>query len=162
MGKHPFNEDLWKERLRESGLRITSARIDILRTLHESALPMTAQDVLTSIESRGPADRVTVYRTLNSLVETGIAHKVDPGDRVWRYGLLAADHHQHAHFVCDACGTIRCLEDALITVNHKGKIGGDRFKVKQQDVYLHGTCETCFDGDAGEAKKKPGSGSKPG
>jgi Fur family ferric uptake transcriptional regulator len=147
-----FDQDLWKSRLREAGLRVTGARLDVLRTLHDSPLPATAQDILDAVEKLGHTDRVTVYRTLNSLVEAGIAHRVDPGDRTWRFGLLAGEHIQHAHFVCDDCGSIRCLDDATVTVSMKGR--PDRFRVKQQDVYLHGTCETCLDGPAGTAVRK--------
>lgn len=152
MQKHIFDDELWKTRLRGANLRITGARLDILRALHDSPLPLSAQEILAQMERRGPADRVTVYRTLNSLVENKLAHKVDPGDRIWRYGLLAQDHRQHAHFVCDACGVIRCLEEATITVSVKGRASGDRFKITQQDVYLHGTCETCQDEPAKRRK----------
>lgn len=145
MGTPAFDQEHWKKRLRNARLRVTGPRLDVLRVLHDSPLPATAQEVLASAGRLGPTDRVTVYRTLNSLVKSGIAHRVDPGDRTWRYGLLAEHHGQHAHFVCDECGTIRCLEDAMITVSMKGRPSPDRFRVKQQDVYLHGTCETCLD-----------------
>ncbi|MBL8747372.1 MAG: transcriptional repressor [Phycisphaerae bacterium] len=154
MTRPAFDQDHWKGRLREAGLRVTGARLDVVRTLHDSPLPMTAQDILDEVAKLGPTDRVTVYRTLNSLVELGIAHRVDPGDRTWRFGLLAKDHHQHAHFVCDDCGSIRCLDEALITVSMKGRAASDRFKVKQQDVYLHGTCEACLELPPRSATKK--------
>jgi Fur family ferric uptake transcriptional regulator len=144
----------WAARLREKGLRVTRARLDILRVLSASPTPMQAQDVLEALND-AHADRVTVYRTLNSLIESGIAHKVDPGDRVWRYGLMASHgvagapgghaHDGHAHFVCDECGTVRCLEDATIKVSLGGKGEGEKFKVTQRDVYLHGTCEKCLE-----------------
>lgn len=157
MSRPAFDQDHWKERLRSAGLRVTGARLDVLRTLHDSPLPATAQEILDSVEKLGHTDRVTVYRTLNSLVEAGIAHRVDPGDRTWRFGLLVDEHARHAHSVCDECGTIRCLEEAMVTVSMKGKPGASRFRVKQQDVYLHGTCETCLDEPAqAVAKKKKG------
>lgn len=145
----------WTARLRDKGLRVTRARLDILRVLSASKSPMQAQDVLEALND-AHADRVTVYRTLNALVESGIAHKVDPGDRVWRYGLMAGHgtsdggtghhpHEGHAHFVCDECGTVRCLEDATIKVSLGGKSEGEKFKVTQRDVYLHGTCEECLE-----------------
>ncbi|MDX2116318.1 MAG: Fur family transcriptional regulator [Planctomycetota bacterium] len=164
----PFDPDFWRSRLREAGLRVTGARVDILRILHGAPLPLTAGEAFAAIEALGPADRVTVYRTLNSLVESGIAHRVDPGDRVWRYGLVAGEHHHHAHFVCDACGELRCLSDAMITVSMKGREKPDRFKITQQDVYLHGTCETCLDDEpavraapAAPAKAAPAPRTRP-
>lgn len=165
MTRPVFDQDHWKARLREAGLRVTGARLDVLHALHDSPLPLTAQDVLDGVAKLGPTDRVTVYRTLNSLVDLGIAHRVDPGDRTWRYGLLAKDHHQHAHFVCDDCGSIRCLDEAMITVSVKGKPSPDRFKITQQDVYLHGTCESCLEHPArtqAAKKQQPRKPSRPG
>lgn len=157
----PFDETWWKQRLREHGLRATGPRMEVLRVLSASPSPMTAQEVIDmAATSAGagaqeePADRVTVYRTLASFVDAGLAHRMDPGDRVWRFGLLRAcgedahEHHGHAHFVCDACGVIRCLDDATINVSLKGRGAEQRLRIKQQDVYLHGTCESCQDDEA--------------
>jgi len=122
----------------------------VLKVLGGSPVPMPAQEVLDSLAG-AKADRVTVYRTLNALVESGLAHRVDPGDRVWRYGILSHEsdppHAGHAHFVCDACGTVRCLQDATIRVQFKGRPEGEKFTVTQRDVYLHGTCEKCLEGE---------------
>lgn len=137
-----FDEPHWRQRLHDANLRATGARLAVLRALANSPLPVSAQELIDAVD-QSEADRVTVYRTLNSLVEAGLAHRMDPGDRVWRFGLLAHEHERHAHFVCDACGTIRCLADATISVAYKGRKQSERFKVHQQDVYLHGTCESC-------------------
>lgn len=140
---------MWRERLRRANLRVTDARLSVLRALTEAPLPISAQDVLER-SAAGDADRVTVYRTLNSLVDAGLAHRMDPGDRVWRYGLLGEEHDQHAHFVCDTCGAIRCLADATINVSFKGRGSREKFRVTQQDVYLHGACEECIADDKQE------------
>lgn len=152
------SKSVWPDRLRDKGLRVTRARIDVLRVLSESPTPLTVQGVLEALADQH-ADRVTVYRTLNSLLEAGIVHKVDPGDRVWRYGLLAPTnghaHEGHAHFVCDACGTVRCLEDSTIKVSMKSGAAAERFKITQRDIYLHGTCERCLEGGTEEHAGPP-------
>ncbi len=144
MGTRSFDQTYWSDRLHQAGLRVTRSRLDVIESLVLSPVPSSALDVLGSLSGRS-LDRVTVYRTLNSLVEHGLAHRIDPGDRVWRYGLLGEEHNEHAHFVCDACGNIRCLEDATIRVSIKGSQDSERFKVTQRDVYLHGTCEKCLE-----------------
>lgn len=162
----PFDTTGWKQRLREAGLRITVTRLGVLKVLHDSPVPMSAQEVFEHIRRQG-GDRVTVYRTLNSLDEAGLLHRMDPGDRVWRYGILQRDHHHHAHFVCDDCGEVRCLEDATVSINFHEKpprpgaggssaaaTGGAKLKVRQQDVYLHGVCEKCDDGAEKPARAK--------
>ena len=173
-----FDTEYWSARLRQKRLRVTHSRLDVIRAMGGSPAPMTAQGVLDII-GEDKADRVTVYRTLNSLVDAGLAHKLDPGDRVWRYGLLlaaperkargtrhaGADHghdhtgddhaptgpsHGHAHFVCDACGTVRCLEDATLSIrmnsrDQRGKSKLEKIRLNQQNALLRGTCGDCLD-----------------
>lgn len=147
----PFDTTAWKNRLREAGLRVTVTRLGVLKALHDSPVPLSAQEIFEKIESQG-ADRVTVYRTVGSLEEATLLHRMDPGDRIWRYGILQQDHHHHAHFVCDDCGEVRCLEDATISIDFgeksKRKSGPDKLKVTAQDVYLRGVCEKCDDHQA--------------
>ena len=141
-------------------MRVTSVRVAVLEALAKARGAMTAQELLDAL---GEADRVTVYRTLNSLVEAGVAHKVDPGDRVYRFGLTAPTAstkdagHQHPHFVCDACGNVECLEDTEVIVQardgaKRGAMKRKKMKLSSQDVLLHGTCEGC-----GEETKASGA-----
>ena len=158
-----------REVLRAANLRITGMRLALLGQMGAARPPATAQqifDELCAAAKRDKAarpDRVTVYRTLNTLVEAGLAHKVDPGDRVYRFSLT--DHarcegekhvHEHPHFICDSCGTVECLEGAEVVVkSHAARAEQDvspKRKVKQDGVVLHGTCETCVD----EPVKKKG------
>ena len=161
--------------LRESKLRVTSVRLAILRVLEDSHEAMTAQQMFERVAAAGAApgrksskpgrkgdaggesdggapDRVTVYRTLNSLVESGIAHRVDPGDRVFRFSMTdhakCTEHHhvhEHPHFVCDSCGKVQCLQGAEVVIKTQDEDTARtaRWRVKQQDVVLHGTCDAC-------------------
>lgn len=154
--------------LRQAGLRVTDYRLQLLSLLHEADEALAADDLfdrMKAIDAEG-ADRVTVYRTLASLVDSGLAHKVDPGDRRYRYRLT--DHsrcshehhmHEHPHLVCDTCHRVECLEDAEIIIRHHGEAGGPssggasgrakssrpqaRPLIKQQAVTLHGLCSKC-------------------
>ncbi len=155
--------------LRAANLRITGMRLTLLEQMGAARAPATAQqifDELCAAAKRDKAtrpDRVTVYRTLNTLVEAGLAHKVDPGDRVYRFSLT--DHarcegekhvHEHPHFICDSCGTVECLEGAEVVVkSHAARPEQEQApkrKVKQDGVVLHGTCETCVDEPAKRRK----------
>lgn len=140
--EHASQETLWAARLREAGLRATGTRLDILRALAAASSPLNAQEVYSALPA-GSADRVTVYRTLNSFVQVGIAHRIDPGDRVWRFGLTDVGHADHAHFVCDSCGGVECLENAAIRVVIEGGSRARTARITQRDVYLHGRCDRC-------------------
>ncbi len=157
-----------REMLRRGGLRVTAMRVEILRMLAASRAAMSAADVLDALQrGAGPkksgagrgggVDRVTVYRTLGALVEANLAHRIDAGDRVYRYSLT--DHarcdgehhdHEHPHMICERCGLVECIEDAEVVVRSRGgsKGGGSgglsRFRVTRQEITLRGTCERCL------------------
>lgn len=165
--------DRYRGLLRESKLRVTTVRLAILRVLEDAHEAMTAQQVFDRVAAAGGGpgrktgkpsrangeaggggapDRVTVYRTLNSLVDSGIAHRVDPGDRIFRFSLTdhakCSEHHhvhEHPHFVCDSCGKVQCLQGAevVIKTHDEDTARTARWRVKQQDVVLHGTCDEC-------------------
>src|SRR4051794_4468053 len=77
--------------------------------------PLGAPEIIRRLGEE--TDPVTVYRTLNTLAEHKLVHRVRGEDGAWRYaatsGVSDADRqdHPHAHFVCDSCGTVECLEE---------------------------------------------------
>lgn len=151
--------DPHRELLKHAKLRVTPVRLDILAALAEHPQAITAQQLFDALcaaagKRRKPKpDRVTVYRTLNTLVEANLAHKVDPGDRVYRFSLTDHAHchgdhhaHEHPHFVCDDCGTVECLEGAEVSIKRASPAAEESKRtLKQQDVVLHGTCGKCGD-----------------
>ena len=139
--------------LRGVKLRVTAVRLAVLRVLAGSPEALDAQQVFARLD-RSATDRVTVYRTLGTLVEAGLAHRVDPGDRVFRFSLT--DHsactpqrhaHEHPHFVCDACGTVECLDDAEVIVQpmkaRPARARRTTPRIDRRAVTLHGTCGKC-------------------
>ena len=61
-------------------------------------------------------NKVTVYRTLESLIEVGLVHRAFMHKRAWYFEL--ADHcteqQCHPHFTCTHCGVTHCLTDILL------------------------------------------------
>ncbi len=181
-GGRGVGEDALRRTLHDAGLRVTLARMATLRVMNAAGEALDAATILARVvadveagreaeaaqsedQGEGAIDRVTVYRTLNSFVEKGLAHKVDPGDRVFRFSLTdharCAEHkhdHEHPHLVCDSCGSVRCMPDAQVFIQEKPMVPGQRGDgapkpraLRQQDVTLRGTCDECEDG----AGKKP-------
>lgn len=154
----------FRQQLRAAGQRVTPIRLAVMRVLSEGKTALDAQQVLEAVSAEGitEADRVSVYRTLGMLVEQGLAHRIDAGDRTWRYKLTRHDHchgghhdHDHPHVVCDSCGLVECLTDAMISIVPREKVPGKdtmqgllAFRIRQQQVTLHGVCAKC------EAKSK--------
>jgi Fur family transcriptional regulator, ferric uptake regulator len=106
-----------QERIREllngSGLRSTPARAAVLERLSAQGRPLAHGEIVTG---RGaPAlDRVTVYRTLHTLQDAGLVHRVQDRRGSWRYcarvRLARGCPGDHVHFQCTRCGRMDCLE----------------------------------------------------
>jgi Fur family ferric uptake transcriptional regulator len=135
--------------LRGAGLRRTPVRVGVLEVLAGSAQPMGVTQVLRALPQ--DTDAVTVYRTLNTFTRKKLVHRVRGEDRTWRYALGGAPPapssphpHQHAHFVCDACGGVECLEQSQIPKTLVQSLRVDtRHAVTYAEVVLHGVCPKC-------------------
>ncbi|MDR0439748.1 MAG: transcriptional repressor [Candidatus Accumulibacter sp.] len=98
--------------LRSAGVKVTLGRVRVLETLLASSRPMSHAD----IESLLPdADRVTLYRVLDSLANCGLAFKAVDNRGIFRFSASGArrEHQGHVHFRCTDCGGVFCLEDAV-------------------------------------------------
>jgi len=147
--------------LRKAGLRVTDYRLQILGVLADAQEVLDAAEIFARLREHG-VDRVTVYRTLAALVASGLAHKVDPGDRRFRYGITdhsmcTHDHHlhEHPHLVCERCARVECLHGAEVIIRQRATEGGraagandgvERGRaplIREQQVTLHGLCSKC-------------------
>lgn len=126
--------------IRAAGARVTPARVQVLALLRGAAGPLTHQEVEKAL---GPlaGDRVTLYRSLDWLVSAGLAVKATDAARVYRYSATgpAAEHQAHAHFRCEGCGRIFCL-DVPPPVAPNLPAG---FRLGRMEVDLHGQCPAC-------------------
>lgn len=98
------------EQIRRTGARATPARIRVLHVLRVAPTALTHNEIEQSLGV--PAmDRVTLYRVLDWLVESGLAHKSADAHRVFRFSLASeGEHVSHVHFRCEQCGGVFCLE----------------------------------------------------
>ena len=90
-------------------------------------------------------DASTTFRTLKKLVEEELAIVASRIDGIARYAFRESGHddHEHAHFVCNDCGEVSCLPEAL---QPKVK-ANDRWaaSVKKAQMQLRGECPDCLD-----------------
>lgn len=123
------------------GGRVTRTRVAVLEALLAADMPLTHDDVGAALTARGIThDRVTLYRTLDWLVDAGVAHKMAGDDRTRRFGVAVGGSHEHAHFHCDRCGKVMCLEglQPAVAVNLPGG-----YQLDRAELVLHGACPSC-------------------
>ncbi len=133
-----------KDILHTAGLRQTPVRSAVIETLSKADRPQSVQEIVAALPNG--TDVVTVYRTLNTLVEKGLARKIRSEDRSWLFELVAEgekSEHVHAHFVCDSCGTVECLPDVEVPAAPRSAKLNKGYVVTKQDLTLHGTCPKC-------------------
>ena len=128
-----------EELLYKYDLKNTGCRKYILSELLKSD---TAQSESELKGNSDLFDRVTFYRTLKTLEERGIIHKIVLNDNSVKYAL-SSDHHEedhlHSHFHCEKCDEVLCLRgktrfDAELP---QGFIMHDVF------VVIEGLCADC-------------------
>ena len=93
-----------KKMIRRHGLWATPRRQLIFKALHAERVPVPVEVLAEKLKRK--ADMVTIYRTLRSFEEQGIAHKVNLRKDREYYELAAFDSEHHHHLVCNGCGKI--------------------------------------------------------
>ncbi|HEY9087219.1 MAG TPA: Fur family transcriptional regulator [Anaerolineaceae bacterium] len=125
--------------LAESGLRPSYQRIKVLEYLHEKKGHPTVDDIYHALAVEIPTlSRTTVYNTLHSFVEAGLARMVHIDGAEARYDVTL---HPHGHFQCVGCGSITNFS---INIDVLAFEGLNRFEVREKDVYFRGLCPNCI------------------
>jgi Fur family ferric uptake transcriptional regulator len=126
-------------------IKKTPGRISIINALQENCKPLSESEIRK--EMRENYDRITFYRNIQTLSAAGIIHKIVVDNTCVRYGLNCCEakheHHvhrnEHAHFYCEACQNVVCLEQVRIPQFNLP----DGYKSMDSDIIIRGKCEKC-------------------
>jgi len=127
--------------LSSAKMKRTVPRRTILEVLLSAKRPQTVDEIMTAM-SKGGANKVTVYRTLESMVGAGLVHRAFVHKRAEHFELAdrCTDAQCHPHFTCRKCGVTRCLVGVsapLVRGLGKG------FILQRQQIRLEGICPAC-------------------
>lgn len=127
--------------LKSANLYCTAARLAIVKVLLEAENALR-QDQIAKRLGRKHFDKVTIYRTLESLCKAGLVHKAFVAGRTQHFELAhnCTERQCHAHFTCTNCGCTYCLTKmALPKTRHRHK----GFVIHRQQTLLKGLCPDC-------------------
>lgn len=128
--------------IRGTGARVTAPRIEILAALLAAERALTHQELEQRIERGRGMDRVTIYRVLEWLTAHDLAHRIAGDDRTWRFNAAGHAHDgDHAHFQCNGCSTVFCLEDFSPSPAIRLPRG---FRPQQVELTVRGLCAKCI------------------
>jgi Fur family ferric uptake transcriptional regulator len=136
--------------IRRIGARATPARVRVLRLLRAAPAALTHHQIEQSLGDLA-LDRVTLYRVLEWLVESGLAHRNTDAQRMYRFSAAAAgEHAAHTHFRCDECGRVFCL-DAAPPAPPSLPAG---FSLSRLELDLRGRCARCTGDESHESVRR--------
>ena len=131
-------------RLRAAGHRNGAARSALVELLDTQDCCASAAALHETLQSRGRnIGLASVYRVLDSLLESGLVQRVDVGDGIARYEPVREHDGHHHHLVCTGCGKVEAFSDAgLERAIHRVEASSG-YAVDTHDVVLHGACTAC-------------------
>ena len=126
--------------LRNKGLKKTAQRVMLINILQKRSISLTEGDI--KMEMGDLYDRITFYRTVQTLLETEIIHKITV-DNITKYVLndihLSGNKKDHAHFYCKSCHSITCLDN----ISLKKYNLPEGFKSDECEILIKGSCNKC-------------------
>jgi Fur family ferric uptake transcriptional regulator len=134
------------DRVRPPGTKRSSKRDLILNVFLRQEGHLSADDLVDLLRREDHRiSRATVYRTLQWMVDAGIARKVDFGEGRFRFEH-SYRHPRHFHLICKACN--RSFE--FLSSDIEGIIeeiaAARNFTQRQSVLQIYGTCEECRTG----------------
>jgi Fur family ferric uptake transcriptional regulator len=134
------------ERVRPAGGKRSSKRDFIVNAFLRQEGHLSADDLADLIrqEDRG-ISRATVYRTLQWMMDAGIARKVDFGEGRFRFEH-SYRHPRHFHLICKTCNQSFEFLSSDIEALIEEVAAARKFQGKQSVVQIYGTCEACQTG----------------
>ena len=135
-------------RLKPTGGKRSSKREQIVNVFLHQDGHLSADDLVDVIRKEDHRiSRATVYRTLQWMVDAGIARKVDFGEGRFRFEH-SYRHPRHFHLICKTChrsfeflsSDIESIIEEVSAARH--------FTASQSVVQIYGTCEECRTGQA--------------
>jgi Fur family ferric uptake transcriptional regulator len=128
------------ELLKDKGLKKTAQRVVLINILQRKVVALREEDIKQ--EMGDLYDRITFYRTIQTLLDVGIIHRIIVDNKTVKYALNDTNSHEksHGHFFCRKCHYVTCLKDTPI-VNYNLPEG---YEGAEYELLIKGICPNCL------------------
>lgn len=138
--------------LKAHRIRPTDVRRSVLEVFQKRGFALSQAEIATALT--GAFDRVTIYRTLNKFISSGLIHKVVDESNITKFALC--DEHcdvethrdEHVHFRCRICGHTFCLNSVEINLLNLPQ----GYQTRLLMVTAEGICRDCSKNDLAEER----------
>ena len=133
--------NIYKDVIRDNGLRVTPARIAVLKVLEEFREPLDMESIIKEVEKRHvDADQATIYRIIENFTERKLVTRLRFQEKKFYYEMKGAEHH---HAICEGCGKIEDVSNCSIGRVERDIEKTKGFKVKSHSLEFFGLCKNC-------------------
>jgi Fe2+ or Zn2+ uptake regulation protein len=134
----------WENSLHQNGYRVTQPRLQVMRILANSEIPLTPQDIYhRTLELDSPPGIASVYRTLEMLDDLGLIQTIHQPDGCHAI-YPAIEGHNHL-LICTGCGQMRVVEGNEGISDYINRIEEQTsYQVEEHWLQLFGVCQDCY------------------
>lgn len=130
------------ERLAAAGERVTPQRLLVADTLSAAGRQLTAGEVYERVRSAQPSlGRATVFRTLDRLVDAGVARRLELDGHVYAY--IACEPEHHHHLSCTSCGRVEEIPESWVRSLAARAWTRLDFEIDDARLDFYGRCAAC-------------------
>jgi len=136
-------EKFFIQYLRDNNLKVTKERLMLLEELFNSTGHLDADSLLFQLRNEGKrVSRATIYRTLDLLVQCGLARKSRLGREHYVYERVVPGK-RHDHMVCIGCGKILEFYDSELEDRQQQVCLQHMFRPTFYSLQIQGLCQEC-------------------
>ncbi|HEY7143151.1 MAG TPA: Fur family transcriptional regulator [Streptosporangiaceae bacterium] len=129
------------EELRGAGLRVTAARVALLKTVREGD-HLGVEAIADGVRERvGHVSLQAVYDALHALTAAGLIRRIEPAGSPARFEGRVGDNHHHV--VCRSCGVVADVDCAVGAAPCLTASDDQGFSIGEAEVTYWGLCADC-------------------
>jgi Fur family ferric uptake transcriptional regulator len=141
MKKSPIHT--FEKYLKHKSLKLTHQRQVVVQTFSANNDHVSAEDLYRKVQKKYPEiGFTTVYRTLNLLVEAGIASANTFKGSCTLFEIIDKKEH-HDHLICTKCGAIIEFHNNHIEELQESVAKDHGFRVTEHTLEIFGICAAC-------------------
>lgn len=129
-------------RLTAAGERVTRQRLIVADVLAAAGRQLTAGELYERVRSAEPSlGRATVFRTVDRLVEAGVARRLELEGHVYAYVACQPEHHHHLS--CTNCGRVEEIPESWVQPIAARASRRLDFEIDDGRLDFYGRCAAC-------------------
>jgi Fur family ferric uptake transcriptional regulator len=121
---------------------VTPQRLLVAEVLAGAGRQLTAQELWHRVRRRSPGvGRATVFRTVETLVDAGVARRLERPNRASGYIACQPDHHHH--LACSRCGRVEEIGESYVAAVAQRVASDTGFVIDDARLDFYGRCASC-------------------